>query len=754
MADYRVVGKPIPRADGGKKVSGEAVYVDDISFPGMLHGVVVRSPLPSARIVSIDTSEALRIPGVRGVVTHKEFPWLENIVRYCGQPVAAVAAVDGLTARRAADAIDIRYEELPAVHGITEAIREDAPDVRPSASARYRNVCAEHRHRRGDVEAGFARAEVIIENEYFVAAAHQGYMEPHCSIARRTKDGRLAVWSSIQGQFGARSELAHIFSIPLSDVEVHTAEIGGAFGGKTNLTVEPLAAALSGITGAPVKIRMTRRDELTASRPGPACRIRVRTGARRDGILTAEEAEIFYDTGAAPGAPSGNLDRNRGLYRIPAFSYDVYSIYTNSIVPGAYRAPGALEMTFAFESQMDIIAGEIGMDPIALRLLNAVDEGDETIAGKSYPVIGLRTTLEAAAQYARTIETAPGRGIGIACGKWMNAVGASAVTLSLNEDGTLHIVSGAVDLTGVNTALAQAAAEELGIPVESVTVVTRGTDTAPYAAVSGGSRTTYGMTLAVIDGVRNLEAEIRRFTASAFGCDPESVRIIEGIVEAAGKRHRLSQIASMAMGSAAGPLAAAGSASNDTWLTDSHIFITQIAEVSVDPDTGMITADRVSSFQDVGFAVNPVLVEGQIEGGIVQGFGWGMLESIDIHRGRVMSDGFVEYKIPTILDAPETVPIPIEVPSPSGPYGLKGVGSVLHRDIAVAGQQASVPGKVRLVREVENLRDGVERRVAQSARNVKDELDRSRWIETDRGNGHPDAIMPLLRCRPQAQALR
>ena len=677
MSDYRVIGTRVPRPDAIPKVTGEAVFIDDFSLPGMLFGAVVRSPYAHARIAGMDVRRAEALPGVRAVLTPETCGLFEAVVRYPGQKVAAVAADNRHIAQEAVRLIEVAYDPLPGVFDPIEAMGADAPEVRPSRMAGRKNVCAYHCKTRGDVQRGFELADVVIEQTYRVSTAHQAYLEPHGCVARFDHSGDLTVWTSIQGQFTARAALSELLDMPLSKVHVHTFEIGGAFGGKTALIMEPIAAALSRTTRAPVKMVMSRREELMDSHPGPGCVIHVKTGAKTDGTLVAEWAEIIYDTGASAGAPAGNFDRTRGLYRIPHFEYEIYSVYTNKLVPGAYRAPGALELTFAFESQLDALAHALAIDPIDLRLKNAVEEGDLTVDGKRYPAIGLRASLCLAKDYVAGLAPMPGRGIGIASGKWMNAVGSSGVALMLNEDGSASLTSGAVDLTGVNTALAQVVAEELGIPVAQVFVKTRGTDAAPYAAVSGGSRTTYGMSLATRQAALRLKEELRRFAAEVMEASPDDLEVAEGAVQPRdGSRAGLSigELARRATQAVRGPFAVTGTVSNPTWLVDSHIFMTLVAEVDVDRYTGQISVAKISSFQDVGFPLNPMLVEGQIEGGIVQGLGWGLLEGLVFADGVVLNDGFLDYRIPTALDAPELNPVLIQVPSPAGPYGIKGVG--------------------------------------------------------------------------------
>ena len=677
MPEYCAIGRRLPRTDAIPRVTGEAVYADDIALPGMLHGVVVRCPHARADILKIDTSRAEALPGVRVILTPASSSLFSTRVLYAGQKVAAIAAVDRHTAQEAAGLVQVEYRQLPAVFDPLQAMQLEAPVLHPSRLPDRNNVCSHQRQERGDVSAGFARAAVVVEDTYRVSPAHQGYIEPHCCVAQFDAAGELTVWASVQGQFGARADLAEILGMPVHQVRVIAPQVGGAFGGKTALIMEPIAALLAQAAGAPVKIAMSRREELADSHPGPGCALHIRTAALDDGTLVAEWAEIFFDTGAAPGAPVGSFDRTRGLYRIPNFLYDIYSVYTNKLIPGAYRAPGAVELTFAFESQMDALARELGLDPLELRLKNAVDEGDLTIDGKVYPAIGLRESLCRARAYVDGLERAPHTGVGVACGKWMNAVGASGVILMLNEDGSVNLTSGAVDLTGVNTVLAQVVAEELALPVEQVHVRTQGTDAAPYVAVSGGSRTTYGTSLAAQHAVRQLKQELVEFAGELMGMAPEDLDVAGGRVgprDGSGVGASIPELARAAIYSLRGPLTATGSISDPSWLTDSHIFITQVAEVEVDPDTGQFEVRCVSSFQDVGFALNPMLVEGQIEGGIVQGLGWGLLEGLVFDRGIVLNDSFLGYKIPTALDAPPLRPVLIEVPSPGGPYGAKGVG--------------------------------------------------------------------------------
>ena len=675
--ERRVLGKRIPRPDAIPKVTGEAIYTDDVSFPGMLHAVLARCPYPHARITAIDTEQAEQLTGVHAVLTPANSNLFGHEIRYPGQRIGVVVATNRRLAEAATSLIRFEYERFPAVADPMRAIQPNAPVVHPSRSEHYNNI-GSHQHKvRGDAAAGFAEADVILEQEYRVGVAHQAYMEPHACVARFDGSGKLTVWTSIQGQFNARAGLANRLGLPIHQVRVIAPEVGGAFGGKTSLILEPIAATLAKLTGAPIKMVMSRQEELIDSHPGPACVLRVKTGCRHDGTLVAEEAEIFYDTGAAPGAPAGNFDRTRGLYRIPNFIYDIYTVYTNKLIPGAYRAPGALELTFAFESQMDALACTLGIDPIELRLRNAVDEGDLTVDGRTYPAIGLRESLHQARDYVKTLSPQPNGGVGIACGKWMNAIGASGVILSLNEDGSVNLTSGAVDLTGVNTALAQIIAEEIGVAMEQIHVQTRDTEVAPYSALSGGSRTTYGMSLATQNAVEKLKQEMFEFASEHLPSPPNELELSDGRVRPQDGSHAgipVSELARIAMHSARGPLTATGSASDPSWLANSYIFITQVAELETDPDTGGVAIQRVSSFQDVGFALNPLLVEGQIEGGIVQGLGWGLLEGLVFDKGTVLNDGFLDYKIPTALDAPELVSVLIEVPSPDGPYGIKGVG--------------------------------------------------------------------------------
>ena len=679
---YAVVGKRVTRPDAASKVSGEAVYAEDVYLPGMLYGAILRSPHPHARILRIDTEKAEELDGVKAVITARNgiHPSASSVfasdeVLYAGQKIAAVAAVDKHIAQQAVSLIEVEYEILPAVFDVMEAVKADAPIIHESRYPGLNNICSHNRKERGDIEQGFNEADVIVENRFDIAIAHQSYLEPHASVADVDSAGKLTVWTTTQGQFGVRSGLANLFRMPVSDIRVVGTQVGGGFGGKNALLLEPTASMLAMVTGCPVKLVMSRQEELVDARPAPGCVVNIRTGAMKDGTLVALQAEAFYDTGAFPGATIGFFDRTRGLYRIPHFQTDLYSVYTNKMAPGAYRAPGAPEITFAFESQMDIMANELGMDPIDFRLLNAVDEGDLTIDGKPYPPIALKESLKQAKEYISSLENKSS--IGIACGKWMNGVGTSGVTMILNEDGTLNMISGAIDLTGLNTSMAQMAAEELGLPLESVKVITPDTDAAPPAAVSGGSRSTYGMGLAILEAAKDMKSQLIEFAAEMLDVSPERLELAEGYVRAKnakGMRIHIAELARRAMWSSRGPITARGSASAEAWLANAHVFITQVAEVTVDVDTGRIDIHKISSFQDVGFAINPMSVEGQIQGGIAQGLGWGIMEGLVLDNGIVLNDSILDYKVPTAMDVPELVPGIIEVASVDGPYGLKGAG--------------------------------------------------------------------------------
>jgi len=690
---YSVVGKRATRPDAISRVSGEAVYAEDVYLPGMLYGAILRSPHPHARILRIDTEKAEKLDGVKAVITahNSVHPSAGSVfardeVLYAGHKIAAVAAVDKHIARQAVSLIEVEYEILPAVFDVMESIKTDAPVIHESRHPNIKNICSHSRKERGDIEHGFSQADVIVENRFDIAIAHQSYLEPHACVADVDSSDKLTVWTTTQGQFGVRSGLANILRMQVSDIRVIGTQVGGGFGGKNALLLEPTAAMLATITGCPVKLVMSRQEELVDARPGPGAVVNIRTGAKKDGTLVAQQAEVFFDTGAFPGATIGFFDRTRGLYRIPNFHTDLYSVYTNKMPPGSYRAPGAPEITFAFESQMDIMANELGMDPIDFRLLNAVDEGDLTIDGKPYPPIALKESLKQAKEYISSLETKSS--IGISCGKWMNGVGTSGVTMILNEDGTLNMISGAIDLTGLNTSMAQMAAEELGLPLESVKVITPDTDAAPPAAVSGGSRSTYGMGLAILQATKDLRQQLIEFAAEMLDTSPERLELAEGYVRARNEKEmrvhhktkslvseaNIAELARRAMWSSRGPITARGSASAEAWLANAHVFITQVAEVTLDEETGGLDIHKISSFQDVGFAINPMSVEGQIQGGIAQGLGWGIMEGLVLDNGIVLNDSILDYKIPTAMDVPELAPVMLEVPSVGGPYGLKGTG--------------------------------------------------------------------------------
>jgi CO/xanthine dehydrogenase Mo-binding subunit len=708
---YTHIGTRPVRHDGLDKVTGRANYGADFSLPGMLHGVIVRSPHAHARIVSIDASAAEALPGVKAVVTGADLPPTkaklaigegaldlsdmgDNLMAhekalYHGHAVAAVAATSVAAARAAARFVKVTYEVLEPVCSIERAIAPGAPilhDTLVAAEPPARepqaptNVAGRMELRRGDVDKGFADADVVVEREFHTPTAHQGYIEPHACVARWGQDGQVLVWCTTQGPFVVRDGCAAILGIDAALIKVVPSEIGGGFGGKIPLYLEPVAIALSRKSGRPVKMVMTRDEVFRASGPTSATTIRMKLGARRDGTFVAASASMWYEAGAYRGSPSGaGAMCAFAPYRIPNFFIEAFDVLVNKPKVAAYRAPGSPMAAFAIESLVDEIGRMLGMDPIELRLKNAVTEGDRAPYGPPYGPIGLKETLEAARKHPHwTAPVAPGHGRGIGCGFWFNAGLNSSATISLNADGSASVTTGNPDIGGTRVAQAMMVAEELGIPVERVRPIVGDTDTAGYADVTGGSRVCYATGMAVIDAARDVREELRRRAAKMWGIDLESVRWKDGSavsVDEAGRERRLS-VADIAARCAhtGGPVVGRASVSAPM---AGPAFGVHICDLAVDKETGRSTVVRYTALQDAGKAVHPAYVEGQMQGGAAQGIGWALNEEYVFDRSGVMENaGFLDYRMPVASDLPMIDTVIVEVPNPLHPYGVRGVGEV------------------------------------------------------------------------------
>ncbi len=724
MSEYAVLGKRVPRVDALEKVTGAAQYGGDVHLPGMLHGKFVRSEYPHAKILNIDTSAAEKLPGVRAIITQDDVEsgrrvFATDKVLYLGEPIAAVAATDPDIAEEAADLIKIEYEVLPAVQDVMEAIEPDAPrlhsdDTKDGPARRairadlrklerdkseedhsaeiaelnaqleateddvYYNISAETHSAAGDVEQGFAESDLVVEDTYVIPRVHQTYMEPHVSVADVESTGKVTVWASTQGPFAIRSGIAGTLGIPLNQINVVATTMGGGFGGRFGVALTHVPAVLlSQKTGRPVKIQMTREEEFTDGRPAPGCVIKLKTGVKNDGTILAREGLAFWDSGSVSGASIGSTIRLRGVYKFPHLKVDAYGVYTNKSGTAAYRAPGTPQVAFAGESQLDDIARKLDLDPVEFRLKNMRVEGDPVPAGPNEPKVGYKETLQAVADAVdwKNRTTGPNQGWGVAIGDWTNGCGPGGMFVSIHEDGSARIFHGSMDITGTDTALAQIVAEILTLPYEEVTISRGDTNSAPYATGSGGSVVTFTMGNTAKLAAEDTRRRLLELAAERLNTDVESLELKDGqvstIVGDPPKSIGFGELAAYSLSTTGGPIVGKGSFARKP---STPALAAQIAQVEIDPETGRIKVLKMAASQDVGFAINPMAVEGQIEGGAVQGYAWATMEEMQYNEEGNVNPGFVDYRVPTTADLPTVESVIVEVEAPDGPFGAKGVG--------------------------------------------------------------------------------
>lgn len=733
-AALRVVGRPLPRMDAPGKVTGTAVYAADFALPGMLVGRVVRSREPHARLLRVDTSRAAAMPGVRAVVTAADAPdvryggalkdetvFARDRVRYAGQPVAAVAATTPEAADAAAAAITIEYEPLPAVLDLAAALAPGAPLVHPDWRTytaipilhRDGNVANRARIVVGDVERGWAEADRIFTHRFTTAMVHQGYTEPRAAVASWDAAGQLTVWSNTQLPFEVQNTLAEILAMPPGRIRVIVPGIGGGFGGKLRVGVEHIAALLARRSGRPVKVVTTSEEELTAAYPRQGTVVELKTGVTRDGRLTAKEGRIWFDTGAfagsGPGVASVATLVLAGPYRIPNLLLEGYAVYTNKTNCGSFRAPSGPQANFAVESQMDIIADALGIDPLELRLRNIVREGDEGPTGQVLTAVGLEECLLRAAEAIGWKERrpAPGRGKGLACGWWTTTGGSSGVYVKINPDGTVALNTGAAEIgTAALTGAAQVLAEELGVGLADISVVSADTFATPFDFGAQGSRTAFAVGNACRAAAAALRRQIFAQASAQLGVPAETLALRDAHVVGDGVRVSLAELARQSQAVGGGLIAhgtfVAPPTPHDPKRVQAHVypafhspsFHAHAVDLSVDDETGEVTIHRYVVAQDVGFAMNPTYIEGQIEGGVAQGLGQALSEEIVYAAGRVLNANLTDYKMPTALDVPRVQAILVQRPSLVGPYGAKGVGEPpnIEPPAAVANAVAAATG--------------------------------------------------------------
>jgi xanthine dehydrogenase molybdenum-binding subunit len=730
--NYRVVGTRPIRHDGVDKVTGRALYGADIRLPGMLYGKVLRSPHAHARILRIDTSKAEALPGVRAVVTAKDLPPVEDRIQdlgegainlrylkdnvlattkalYKGHAIAAVAAVDVHVAEEALKLIEVEYEVLPAVTDVREAMKEDAPLLHEQlrsqwlgeVAARPSNIARHFRHEKGNVEEGFRQADVIVEREFTTETVHQGYIEPQNGTAMWSADGNLTIWCSTQGAFGVREQCARILGHPISKIKVVPLEIGGGFGGKLSVYLQPVAALLARKAGKPVKLTMTRAEVLQATGPAPSSWTRVKLGATRDGRLVAAEAEIAFAAGAYPGSSIGAAaECIFACYDIPHGRVDGYDVVVNKPKSAAYRAPGAPQVAFAAEQVIDELAERLGIDPLDFRLKNAAREGTRRIDGPVYGRIGCVEVLEAARAHEHYHAPLPGpnSGRGVAIGYWHNGGGESSVTISVNPDGTVSLVEGSVDIGGTRAAVAMQAAEVLGLRAEEVKPAVVDTDSIGYTSNTGGSRTAFATGIAAIEAAKDVLAQLKQRAARIWEAPPETVTYQDGTFRTTAdpaKHLSFKQLAALLPRTGGTIIGRA----NVQPPGRGAAFAAVIVDVAVDPETGKTQVVRGTIVQDAGKAVHPSYVEGQMQGGMVQGLGWALHEAYQFDaRGALQNASLLDYRLPTALDVPWIDTVIVEVPNPGHPFGVRGVGevSIVPPAAAVANALHRALGGVRL----------------------------------------------------------
>ncbi|MFM9850877.1 MAG: xanthine dehydrogenase family protein molybdopterin-binding subunit [Hyphomicrobiaceae bacterium] len=706
--DNKWIGKRTIRPDGADKVTGRAAYGADFTMPGMLHGRVLRSPHPHARIKSINFDKALALPGVKAVMSGADlvdFPWSKPVMigiqdlrflsrnvmargkaHYAGHAVAAVAAASPKIAAQALKLIEVDYEVLPWVIDVDEAMLPGAPILHEELRAagapdKQTNVGNKMEHILGDTKAGFAAADVIVERSFKTKPVHQGYIETHACLVSVAKDGQATIWSSSQGHFAVRDMTGQMTGHKLSQIRAIPAEIGGGFGGKTIVYLEPLALVLARKSGRPVKMVMSREEVFRATGPTSGSSSTVKIGATKDGKITAIEASFRLQGGAFPGAPiRGAVGCGVAPYAVPNVHVVGYDVVTNRPKVAAYRAPGAPIGAFSIECVVDELAAKLNIDPLVLRQKNAAKAGTKTAYGPTFDRIGYEETLQAVIDHPHyKTPLGPNQGRGVASGFWFNAGGESGTHVTVNEDGTIVVVTGHPDIGGSRASTANITAELLGIDYDQVQVLIGDTSSVPFSNLTGGSRVTFASAMVVTQATQQVIKTLRERAAKIWKIDAEAVVWENGEARPAGSNAgefppmTLAQLAAQASATG-GPITATSSLNT---MGASPGFATHVCDVEVDPDTGKVQILRYTAAQDVGRAIHPSYVEGQIQGGVVQGIGWALNEECIFDKnGRLDNPGFLDYRIPVASDMPMIDPIIVEVPNEKHPQGVKGVGEV------------------------------------------------------------------------------
>ena len=708
--DYKVVGTRPIRHDGYEKVTGKAIYGADIKLPGLIWGAVSRSPHAHAKIISIDTSEAKKMDGVLAVITHEDMPKAENKmvdlgegsvnfkwaseklmannkVIYRGQPVAAIAAIDRHVAEEAARKILVEYEVLDSVTNVVDAMKENAPIILEDligddlGEKIHNTNMSEHiRHDFGDVEKSMEDSDHIFEGEFNMEMVHQGYIEPHNATAVWNEDGQIKIWTSTQGAFPARTQIAGILQVNVSQVKVTPLEIGGGFGGKIPVYFEPIAAILSKKSGRPVKMVMERTAIFETTGPTPGGKIKVKLGVNNDMKINSAMSEIWFEAGANPGGMIGPAAMCiYAPYNIPNMRIDAWDILVNKPKIAAYRAPGSPQVAFAMESLVDELCEKLNWDSLEFRIKNASKSGTRRGDGVRFSKIGLEEVLSAAKasdHWNSPLGTpSPGikRGRGIASGYWFNIGLKSAANLAVNSDGSVVLTEGSTDIGGSRASMAMHVAEVLGIDAHDVKPNIVDTDSIGFTDVTGGSRTTYATGYACWEAANNLVIELKKRVSILWDVTPEEISFNDGVFSHNNEEKIISfkDLASK-LGDLGGPATSTGSVDLSS---AGDGFGMHIVDLDIDVETGKTDIVRYTAIQDVGTAIHPSYVEGQLQGGAVQGIGWALNEEYFMSPdGQVLNTSLLDYRMPTSLDLPMIDAVVVEVPNPGHPFGVRGVG--------------------------------------------------------------------------------
>ncbi|MDA0733388.1 MAG: xanthine dehydrogenase family protein molybdopterin-binding subunit [Chloroflexi bacterium] len=714
MTTYSVIGQPVTQAEGPDKVSGLAMYAADIDRPGMLWGKVLRSPYPHARIVSIDTAKARQMPGVHAVVTGSDLPdsrvgrllrdhpvLARDKVLFVGDKVAAVAAESPALAEEALLQIDVVYEELPAVFDPEEAMIASAPVLHENLSS-YRglpqppsdinNVLAHNSWNKGDFEQGFQESDLIFEHSFTTQLAHQGYIEPHACVVEIDGAGRVQIWANNKGPFMLRDQLAAVWGLSKEQIRINPCSIGGDFGGKGSFMDVPLCYYLALHSGRPVKMVMDYIQEFMAGNPRHPGIITLKTGVKKDGRLWARQARVVFNSGAfgafKPRVHLRGADHSGGPYRIPHVQIDSYMVYTNNIPCGHMRAPAKPQVAFAVESHMDMVAKELGLNPFEFRRINALQLGDASPTGEEWYNIRAGETLQKAADAVgwQTPKSKPNLGRGFAMCDQPQGSGQSSARVAMDEAGKVTLLMSLWDTgTSAHTIMRQIVAESLTIPVEDVTLVVGNTDAVDFESGPGGTRVTYTAGQAALGAANDLREKLTVLAAEYMNDSADALSLRAGRFVsrgASGRSVSVSEVASRSVDATQQPVSGRGDYTSPP--TEETSYCTQAAEVEVDPETGQVTVNKIVTVHDVGTVLNPLAHQGQIEGGVIQGLGYALMEEMLTEEGRVSTLSMGDYKMPCMQDIPELVTVLLEPSTGPAPFQSKGIGESSNTPVAGA----------------------------------------------------------------------